>query len=69
MDLNIYLLEWWAKEHLGEVRAAALRERLAESLRQRTPLRVALGLALIRLGQRLQGGPASALVAETPAVP
>ncbi|HYS18935.1 MAG TPA: hypothetical protein VET45_18580 [Candidatus Binatia bacterium] len=67
MDLNIYLIEWWAKERLDEIRAAVLRERLAESLRQRPPLRVALGLALISLGQRLQGGRASALVTGTPA--
>jgi len=55
MDLNIYLIEYWAKERLSEVRAAATRERLVESLQPRPPFRVALGLALIRLGQRLQG--------------
>jgi hypothetical protein len=55
MDLNIYLVEWWAKERLGEIRAAMLREQIAESLRRKTSLRVALGLVLIRLGQRLRG--------------
>ena len=60
MDLNVYLLEWWAKERMGEVRAAAVRDRLVASLRQRPPLRVVLGLALISLGRRLQGSRASA---------
>ena len=60
MDLNVYLIEWWAKERMGEVRAAAMRERLAESLRERPPLRVAIGLALIGLGRRLYGGQAAA---------
>jgi hypothetical protein len=55
MDMNIYLIEWWAKERLGEMRAALLREQLAESLRQRPSVRVALGMALVALGRRLQG--------------
>ena len=33
MDLNIYLVEWWAKERLGELQAAMLRERIAEAVR------------------------------------
>jgi hypothetical protein len=53
--MNIYLVEWWAKERLREIRAAAGRELLAESLRPRPPFRMRLGLALIRFGQRLQG--------------
>lgn len=60
MDMNIYLVEWWAKERLDELRAAVGREQLAESLRQKPPLRVTLGLALISLGERLQGSRASA---------
>jgi hypothetical protein len=60
MDLNVYLLEWMAKERLHEIQAAAVRERLAESLRQRPPLRVTLGLALINFGQRLLGNRARA---------
>jgi len=67
MDLNIYLIEWWAKERLEEARTAMGQARLAESLRPRPRLRVALGLALISLGQRLQGGRASPLVTGTPA--
>ena len=55
MDMNVYLVEWWAKERLGEIRAAVEREQLADSLRQRPPLRVTLGLALISFGRRLQG--------------
>ncbi|MGH7346824.1 MAG: hypothetical protein ACREK4_18075 [Candidatus Rokuibacteriota bacterium] len=55
MDMNIYLVEWWAKERLGEMRAAVMREQIAEAVRQRPRLRETLGLALISLGQRLQG--------------
>jgi hypothetical protein len=55
MDMNVYLVEWLAKERLGEIRAAAVREQLAESARQRPSLRVALGLALVSVGRKLQG--------------
>ena len=55
MDMNVYLVEWWAKERLGEIRAAMVREQLAESARQRPSLRVALGQALINVGRKLQG--------------
>lgn len=55
MDLNIYVIEYWAKERMGEVRAAAMRDHLAQSLRARPPLRVAIGQALVSLGHRLQG--------------
>jgi hypothetical protein len=56
MDLNMYLAEYWLKERMGEVRAAAMRDQLVQSLRmRRRPVRVALGQALMRLGQRLQG--------------
>jgi hypothetical protein len=58
MDLNMYLVEWWAKERLDELRAAVVREHLAESLRQKPPLRVTPGLALISLGKRVQGSAA-----------
>ena len=64
MDLNIYLVEWWANERLSEIRRAMHREQIAESFRQKSPLRVALGLALIRVGQRIRGDRA---VAATPA--
>jgi hypothetical protein len=55
MDLNIYLVEWWAKERLGEIRAEMHREQIAESFRRKSSLRLALGLALIRAGQRVRG--------------
>jgi len=58
MDMNLYLVEWWAKERLDELRAALNREQLAEALRERPPLRVTVGLALISLGQRLRGNAA-----------
>jgi len=55
MDMNVYLVEWWAKERLAEIRAAVEREQLVESVRRRPRLRVGLGLALISLGRKLQG--------------
>jgi hypothetical protein len=55
MDVNSYLVEWLAKERLRELGNALARQQLAASLRPRSPLRVRLGLALIGLGQRLQG--------------
>ena len=61
MDLNMYLAEYWLKERMGEVRAAAMRDQLVQSLRtRRRPLRVTVGQALVRLGQRVQGGAAHA---------
>jgi hypothetical protein len=60
MDLNIYVTEYWVKERMGEVRAAAMRDQLVQSLRTRRPLRVAVGEALVWLGHRLQGGAARA---------
>jgi hypothetical protein len=60
MDLNIYVTEYWVKERMGEVRAAAMRDQLVQSLRTRRPLRVAVGEALVWLGHRLQGGGARA---------
>ena len=55
MDMNNYLIEWLAKERLGELRTALARQQLAASVRQPSPLRVRLGLALIDFGRRLQG--------------
>ncbi len=55
MDMNSYLVEWLAKERLRELRTSLARQELAASLRQRSPLRVKLGSALISFGQRLQG--------------
>ena len=59
MDMNVYLVEWLAKERLGEIRAAAVREQLAESARPRPSLRTALGLAMVSVGRKLQGGRAA----------
>jgi hypothetical protein len=70
MDLNIYLVEWWAKERLDEIRTARHREHIADSFRRKSSLRVTLGLALIRVGQRLQGhraGAPAALARQMPA--
>lgn len=55
MDMNVYLVEWMAKDRLAEIRAAMVREQLAESVRRRPSLRVALGLALVSVGRKLQG--------------
>ena len=65
MDMNVYLVEWWAKERLGEIRAAVVREHLVESARRRPSLRVALGLALVSVGRRLQGDRAAVRAAAT----
>jgi len=55
MDMNNYLIEWIAKERLGELRSALARQQLAASVRRPSPLRVKLGLALIGFGRKLQG--------------
>jgi len=69
MDMNVYLVEWWAKERLDEIRAAVVREQLASSVRQRPPFRAALGLALINVGRKLQGGHAAVGASATSASP
>jgi hypothetical protein len=57
MDMNVYFAEWLIKERLAEARAAGARDALFHAHRPpRQPMRVALGLALIRLGRRLQSG-------------
>ena len=57
--VNYYLAEQIAKDRLNEARAMAARARLMgnESARPE-PLRVTLGLALIRLGRSLAGSAA-----------
>lgn len=51
MDLNPYVLETLSRCQLEELRAgAAVRSQLQEAARPRQPLRVTLGLALIRAG-------------------
>jgi len=57
MDMNVYFAEWLIKERLAEARAAGARGALIHARRPpRQPMRVALGLLLIRLGQRIQSG-------------
>ena len=54
--MNYYLAEQIAKDRLNEARAMAAQARLMGSARPTPdPLRVALGLALIRLGRALAG--------------
>lgn len=61
MDWNEHWLEWLARERVAEARAAAARWALLRSLPPApSPLRVALGRALIRLGQWLAAAPAAA---------
>jgi len=51
MDYEPYFTEWLVKTQLGEARALAERLALLDILRPpRQPARIALGLALIRLG-------------------
>ena len=51
MELNTYVMEAIARQELAERRIAAMREGLARAAaRPRRPVRVTLGLALIRLG-------------------
>ncbi len=54
--INYYLAEQIGKDRLAEARAMAARARLMGSSRPtHDPLRVALGLALIRVGRALAG--------------
>ncbi len=54
--INYYLAEQIGKDRLAEARAMAARARLMGSTRPAPdPLRVALGLALIRVGRALAG--------------
>jgi len=54
--INYYLAEQIAKDRLVEARAMAAHARLMGSARPTPdPLRVALGLALIRMGRALAG--------------
>lgn len=56
MDVNVYLTEILAHSRLSELRAQAERCHQAEQAARARPLRVVLGQALIRAGQRLLGG-------------
>ena len=54
--INYYLAEQIGKDRLDEARAMAAHARLMDSARSTPdPLRVALGLALIRIGRALAG--------------
>jgi hypothetical protein len=54
--INYYLAEQIGKDRLAEARAIAANARLMGSMRPTpAPLRVALGLALIRVGRSLAG--------------
>jgi hypothetical protein len=56
MDLNVYSVEWLARERLADARARVAREVELRSLRPAgRPWRVTLGLALIGLGRRIVG--------------
>jgi len=55
MDMNVYSLEWLARERLADARARVAREAWVRTVRLRRPWRVALGLALIGLGHRIVG--------------
>lgn len=51
MDMNVYVMETLSRYQLGELRAGAERQsQLREALPTRQPLRVSVGMALIRVG-------------------
>ena len=57
MDMNVYVAEWLVRERIAEARTAGARDALIHAHRPpHQPMRVALGLVLIRLGQRIQSG-------------
>ena len=55
MDMNEYLIEKMVGERIAEMHAVAQRLRGPARWTARQPLRVRLGLALIRLGHRALG--------------
>lgn len=55
MDLNEYLAECLVKERLAEAWAAAARSALLRDLPPRRPIRIALGLGLVRIGRWILG--------------
>ena len=50
MDMNEYLIEKMVGERIADMQTAAVRWNLSAARAPRRPLRVRLGLALIRLG-------------------
>jgi hypothetical protein len=55
MDMNEYAVAEIVRMRLADLRADAARQDLVAVARRRRPLRVALGLALIRLGRAAAG--------------
>jgi len=56
MDMNLYALELMAREQIAERQAGAASYEMARAATTpRRPLRIAVGLALIRLGTRALG--------------
>ena len=49
-DLNEYHADFLARDRLADARATAAHRELIRSLRPRRPLRVVVGLTLIRVG-------------------
>jgi hypothetical protein len=62
MDMNHYCLGTMAQERLADMRADAARYALRVQARPRPPLRIAVGLALIRIGRLLAGTRGDTLV-------
>ena len=56
---NLHLEELIARERMNEARTRAAQRNLASMARAASPLRVTLGLILIRMGQWLAGRQAS----------
>jgi hypothetical protein len=55
MDMNSYVIEFLVRDRLDEMRARGERSRIRAARAESRSLRLALGSALIRLGQRLHG--------------
>ena len=54
-ELNEYHADFLARDRLAEARAATAHHELVRSLRRRRPLRLVVGLGLIRAGRWLAG--------------
>ena len=53
MDMNEYCVQMMAQQRLDDLRAAANARALRATARPSTPVRIRLGRALVRLGNRL----------------
>jgi len=56
MDMNEYCVQMMARQRLDDLRAAANARALRAAARRSTPVRLWLGLVLVRLGNRLLDG-------------